>query len=195
MALSDDPKLKAHRSIRKRTAKDIPGKHWSDSQKIEAVTTYLKLGNITRTAEILKIPRATIVYWRTSEWWKDLEKEMRAEENIVLSSTMKGLVDKSLLAVEDRLDKGDWIYDTKLGKAVRKPVSMKDALSVSTNLMDKRIAIANTENYTVANDSINEKLQKLKESFEQMAKAKPVVNVTDVVFVQEPKTIEGEVKP
>jgi hypothetical protein len=134
-----------------------------------------------------KIPRPTIVSWRTTEWWKELEKDLRAEENIVLSSTMKGLVDKSLLAVEDRLDNGDWIYDNKQGKAVRKPVSMKDALSVSTNLIDKRIAIASTESYTVANDSIAEKLAKLAKSFEEFASAKPTVNVTDVIFVEEKK--------
>lgn len=188
MALSDSPKNKERRSIRKRSIKvDAPGKRWADSQKIEAVTTYLQLGNVTRTAEMLKIPRPTLMSWRQTEWWNTLEKELKSEENIVLSSTMKGLVDKGLQAVEDRLDKGDWIYDTKLGKAVRKPVSMKDALAVSTNLIDKRIAIANNENYTVANDSINEKLQKLKESFELMAKAKPAVNVTDVVFIEENK--------
>jgi hypothetical protein len=180
--------MKERRSIRKRSTKvDVAHKRWSDSQKIDAVTTYLKLGNISRTSEILKIPRPTIVSWRTTEWWKELEKDLRAEENIVLSSTMKGLVDKSLLAVEDRLDNGDWIYDNKLGKAVRKPVTMKDALSVSTNLMDKRIAIASTESYTVANDSIAEKLAKLAKSFEEFASAKPTVNVTDVIFVEEKK--------
>jgi hypothetical protein len=180
--------MKEIRSTRKRSLKvDKAGKSWSDSQKIEAVTTYLKLGNITRTSEVLKIPRPTIVSWRATEWWKDLEKDLRAEENLVLSSTMKGLVDKSLLAVEDRLDKGDWVYDNKQGKAVRKPVSMKDALSVSTNLIDKRMAIASTESYTVANDSIAEKLSKLAKSFEEFASAKPVVNVTDVIFVEEKK--------
>ena len=180
MALSDNPHRKQLPSLPKRTKRAIDKTRWSDSQKIECVTTYIKLGNITRVSELLKIPRPTIITWRSTEWWADIEKELRAEENIVLSSSMKTLVDKSLLAIEDRLDKGDWIYDAKQGKPVRKPVSMKDALKVSTDLIDKRIAIATQEN-------IDQKLQKLKQSFEDAIKVKPVVNVTDVIFVQEEK--------
>lgn len=173
--------------MRRRSPKDKQQKPWADSQKLEAVVCYLKLGNITRTSETLGIPRPTIVTWRASQWWKDLEADLRAEENLVLSATMKGLVDKSLLAVGDRLDKGDWVYDSKLGKAVRKPVSIRDALKVSTDLIDKRIEIATHENHTVAAESIQEKLEKLKESFEKYATSKPAVEVTDVVFIEEKK--------
>jgi hypothetical protein len=187
MALSDDPHRKTLPSRRKRPARAIDKTRWSDSQKIECVTTYIKLGNITRVAELLKIPRPTIITWRATEWWVNIEKELRAEENIVLSSSMKTLVDKSLLVVEDRLDKGDWIYDTKLAKLVRKPVSMKDALKVSTDLIDKRIEIATHENYTVAQENIEQKLQKLAQSFEDAVKNKTPVQVTDVIFVEEKK--------
>lgn len=184
MALSDNPHIKQLPSLPRRGKRAIDKTRWSDTQKIECVATYIKLGNITRVSELLNIPRPTIVTWRATQWWADIEKELRAEENIVLSSSMKTLVDKSLLAIEDRLDKGDWIYDAKQGKPVRKPVSMKDALKVSTDLIDKRIAIATHENYTVAQENISEKLQKLAKSFEEFATTKAPVNVTDVIFVQ-----------
>ena len=35
------------------------GKWWSESQKIEAATTFLALGNATQTAAVLNIPKAT----------------------------------------------------------------------------------------------------------------------------------------
>lgn len=187
MALSDNSHIKQLPSLPKRGKRAIDKTRWSDSQKIECVTTYIQLGNITRVAELLKIPRPTIVTWRATQWWADVEKELRAEENIVLSASMKKLVDKSLLAVEDRLEKGDLVYNPKLDKLVRKPVSMKDALKVSTDLIDKRIAIATHENYTVAQENIDEKLKKLAKSFEEAITNKAPVNVTDVIFVEEKK--------
>jgi len=178
--LSDNPVLKQRRPNRRRVSTDIAGKRWSDSQKIEAVTTYLMLGNITRTAEVLNIPRPTICSWRETQWWKDLEKELKAEETIVLDQHMKKLVNKSLNIIEDRLEKGDWDYDRKTGKLSRKPVTIKDALAVQTSLQNQRQDLKTVENYVVAQEGINDKLAKLAKSFEEFAN-KPVVEVTDVI--------------
>ena len=160
---------------------------WSDSQKIEAVQTYLLLGSVKQTSFALKIPEPTLIQWRTKDWWKDLEKEVKAEESITLSNKLKTLVDKSLNLVGDRLDKGDFIYDQKTGKLKRKPVALRDIHRVAVDMVAVRDRINHHETQTIAQDSIADKLAKLAAEFAKVAdklETKPTVNVTDVIYIE-----------
>lgn len=163
-------------------------KRWSDTQKLEAATTYLMLGSIALTAATLKIPEVTIHSWKRSEWWQEIIKDIRSQENITLSNKLKKLVEKSFTIVEDRLDKGDYQYDQKTGKLVRKPVALKDAHRVTMDMLDRQQALTFTENVTIAEENVMSRLEKLAKDFESFAdkqKERPVVQVTDVVFVNE----------
>lgn len=190
--LSDSPFKKAKRSPRRAvvTDKRKPGTRvvYSDQQKIEAVQTYLMLGSINATAKALGIHFTTVHSWKHSEWWKDIETELRNQEAIVFGNHLQKIVNKSLGVVEERLEKGDWIYDTKNGELRRKPVSMKDAHRVASDLITKKADLTQPEHFRVAEDSVKEKLEKLAKAFEQFAikqEEKPVVQVTDVVFAKE----------
>jgi hypothetical protein len=46
---------------------------WSESKKLEAVTTYLAVGNSKMVEAITRIPAGTIRKWRTEGWWHELE--------------------------------------------------------------------------------------------------------------------------
>lgn len=170
-----------------RRAISAVGKHWSNGQKLEAVQTYLILGSIKTVAISLGIPEQTIWLWRRSEWWKDTETELRASENIVLSARMKTIVEKTLGVVEDRLENGDFVWDQKGQTLVRKPVPMKDAAKVLSDLSDRRQKLVTTEQHTVAEEGVKEKLEKLAKSFEDFAHAQKekTIQVTDVMFVKE----------
>jgi len=177
--------------IRKRPKRRAVGESaahcaWSDGQKLEAVQTYILLGgNQRQTAHVLGIPINTMQLWRKTEWWHDLESEIKQQENLTLSVRLKKIVDKSLMLVEDRLENGDFIYDQKTGQLKRKPVILKDAHQVAIQMIDKRDKLDVTRVYTVDQENIQEKLTKLAKAFEEFAGKPKTIEVTDVVFGRE----------
>lgn len=162
-------------------------RHYSDSQKIEAVTTYLMLGSLRMTASMLKISINTLKLWRKSEWWKDVERDLRTQEDLQLSKRLQQIVNKSLDVIEDRMDHGDFVYDQKLGEMRRKPVSMRDTNKILTDMQDRRDVLIDRHlsEQSVSTDKIEKTLKNLAEEFARIANqvtAKPAVEVTDVLF-------------
>ena len=163
-------------------------KPWGDKQKIEAVSTYVIFGgNINQTALALQMPPTTLNKWVKSQWFKDLYDEIKQQENVELSHKLQKIVAKSLALVEDRLEKGDFFYDQKTGKVVRKEVSLRDAHEVMKSSFNMRESIEKPQAAEIEESSVNDKLAALAKQFEQFAvaqKTKPPVNVTDVVFIE-----------
>lgn len=163
-------------------------KSWGDKQKIEAVNTYVVLGgNAMQTATALQIPQETLRRWTKTTWWKELYDEVKQEDNIVLSHKLQNIVARSLALVEDRLEKGDFFYDQKTGKVVRKEVSLRDAHEVMKSSFQMRENIEKPDAPKLEEGSVNDKLAALAKQFEQFAvaqKTKAPVNVTDVVFLE-----------
>lgn len=183
--LSDNERMKNIPSKRGRAVGAVH-KSWSDSQKLEAVTTYLSLGNLSLTGRVLKIPEMTLREWKQKDWWKDMEGELKVQENIQLSSRLQKIIESTLAVTEDRLLHGDFIYDNRSGQMVRKPVSMKDAHKVAMDMMNRRDYIDNQKPQSVSVEQIDDKLKKLAEKFEQIASGKTtVVEVTDVIIGEE----------
>ena len=186
-------------SDKKTSRKKVPvrkineaSKSWGDQQKIEAVNTYVVLGgNAQQTAIALQIPQETLRRWTKTTWWKELYDEIKQEDNIVLSHKLQKIVARSLALVEDRLEKGDFFYDQKTGKVVRKEVSLRDAHEVMKSSFQMRESIEKPQAAEVEEGSINDKLAALAKQFEQFAvaqKEKPPVNVTDVMFIENKET-------
>ena len=182
-------------SDKKTSRKKVPvrkineaSKSWGDQQKIEAVNTYVVLGgNAQQTAIALQIPQETLRRWTKTTWWKELYDEIKQEDNIVLSHKLQKIVARSLALVEDRLEKGDFFYDQKTGKVVRKEVSLRDAHEVMKSSFQMRESIEKPQAAEVEEGSINDKLAALAKQFEQFAvaqKEKAPVNVTDIVFIE-----------
>ena len=166
-----------------RRAIGAKNKRWGDSQKIEFITTYLATGNLNLTAALLKVPEITARKWKATQWWKETEESLRLQEKLVVSDRIKKIIDKALTTVEDRLTNGDFIFDSKSGGLVRKPVNMKDAHKVTMDLMERRDVLINdtitNPQQTVAED----KLKTLAAEFIRIAQqqVKPAVVVTDVI--------------
>lgn len=186
--LADKQTVKKLPSPRRR-AVGAAGCRWSDSQKIEAVTTYILLGgNCRLTANTLKISETTLHYWKSQEWWKEVSDEIKTQEKLTLSTKLKKLVDKSLDLVQDRLENGDFIYDQKTGQIKRKPVVLKDVHKVASDLLDRKTKLDAIDTFKASQESIDDKLSKLAESFKTIAEQnKKSVEVTDVIFVEETK--------
>lgn len=186
--LTDSPIAKARKTSNKRRPVSAEGRHWSDGQKLEACTTYFLLGgNLSLTGKKLNIPYETLKSWKKSEWWKDLETEIRSEERLTLSSKLRNLMEASFVEVEDRLKNGDWIYDQKEGVLRRKPVSMRDASKLAIDAATLRQKMEINENHTVAIEHIEDKLAKLAKTFSDLAQGKRLNTgpVEDIEYVEE----------
>lgn len=174
-------------TLRKRRPVEAEGRRWGTSQKVEAVTTYLMLGNLTLTANLVKIPRNTLKQWKAMEWWKEMEAELRVQDDLQLGNRLKKIISKSYDVIEDRLENGDFIYDSKEGCLKRKPVSMKDTHLVARDLIDKRELLIDRhlEEKSVSEDKVAKTLADLAEkltSFAESVNKKPEVLVTDVIL-------------
>lgn len=128
------------RQVRK-TKEHSPQSRYSDTQKLEAVTTYLMLGKYTSTATALNIPLETIRIWKAQAWWKDYEQEIRRASNLEVSSKLKNIINRSADIVLDRLANGDIIFNTKTGTTMRKDVSAKTAADILAKGVDKDILL------------------------------------------------------
>lgn len=185
--LSDSTKLRNVPSKKKRPTTGVNNMHYSDSQKLEAVTTYLALGNLVLTASVLKIPEFTLRNWKQKDWWKEIEGELAVQEDIQLSSRLKRIIETTLDATEDRIKNGDWIYNNKEGCLMRKPVNLRDVHKVAMDMVDKREHIAGKQSPQVSMEALDDRLVKLAEKFAEIAKnnTKAVYEVTDVIVVEE----------
>jgi len=164
VALSDNFKMK---SLKKRARdKDAKtNKSWGDRQKIEAVQSWVLLGNVALVSRLLSIPEVTIRSWKGTEWWNNLVEEIKTAERIEMSARLKKIVDASLIAVEDRLVNGDLVFDQKTGDFRRKAVNMKDAHKVAVDLMQRRDVLDKTAISGPVEEQNDDKLLKLAEKF------------------------------
>lgn len=171
--LSDAESKKNRKSVPIRSINAETNRSWSDAQKLEAIQSYLVLGNLALTSRLLGIPEITLRVWKTKDWWKDQVAELKAQEKFELSAKMKKIVNASLAVVEDRLEHGDFQFDQKTGQTVRKPVNMKDAHKVAVDLQQRqemleKVSVEETQQDT----SVEDKLLKLAEKFADMATKK-----------------------
>lgn len=165
-------------------SKSNPQGFWSDRKKIEVVTTYLALGKAPMVEAVTGVPQQTIRIWKMQPWWKELEEEIRREENLELDSRLGKIVDKSLEVVMDRLENGDFTLNSKTGKVSRIPVKLRDATMASNALIDKRQLIRkNPIEKAQHQQQFEDRLLKLAEQFAEFAIGKK----------KNEKVIEGEV--
>jgi len=181
MALTDNPNTK-NRKPKIRAVDAKTNKSWSDKQKLEAVQSWLLLGNLALTSRILGIPEITLRVWKTTDWWKNVVDDIKLQEDMQMSAKLKKIVEASLGAVEDRLTNGDWIYDQKTGQMIRKQVNMKDAHKVAVDLMDKKAVLEKAAAPATVEQKDEDRLLKLAEKFAEFVTKKKdvVIDVTDV---------------
>lgn len=130
------------------------------------------------TEGVTGVPRGTIRQWKLQQWWKDLVEDIRNEEDTELDVKLSKVINKSLDAVTDRIENGDFMFDSKAGKFRRKPIHMRDALQAVTQVYDKRNLLRGKPTSRVEKHSTSDNLANLAAEFAKFAAS---------------KTIEGEV--
>ena len=157
---------------RKKRDLKAEGKWWSESQKLEAATTFLALGNGAQTAAVLDIPLATFNRWRYADWFKKMVDDLKSEDNLKLNARLTKLVSKALDVTEDRLEKGNYQYDPKSSELIRVPVSMKDAAKVANDMLERKDIIETKPQQEQIERTVDDRLAKLAEQFKAFAKPK-----------------------
>jgi hypothetical protein len=124
--------------LRRVTAKHQKHKTWPIEKRIEVVTKYLALGNMSLVAQLTGVNHQLCRLWKTQPWWKEMEAEIRASRTAQVDSKLSRIVDKSLEMIEDRLENGT-VEVAKDGKIFRRPANIKEITNVTQVLMGQQL--------------------------------------------------------
>lgn len=160
--------------MRRKTSHDRRYKksHWTQNQKLEAVSTYLMLGNMAETAIVTGVPLPTLKIWKATDWFKEYCLQLQSEDVQQMDSNLKRVINKALKATEDRLDLGDAQFDQKTGEIVRIPVKAHVALKITTELLTKKQKLYENPVREEVEKTIDDRLLKLSEEFAKFASGK-----------------------
>jgi hypothetical protein len=157
---------------------------WSKNQKLQAVITYLALGNMHEAAIATGIPYPTIRVWKYQDWFKELVTQIRDEDIQQLDSNLQRVAKKSIIALEDRIDNGDVQYDPKTGKLIKIPIKAHVALKISTELLTKQDKLREKPEKREIEKTIDDRLLKLSEEFQKFARSKTVEGTAVVLSTE-----------
>lgn len=180
--------------------KHKPNTTWSMEARIQAVSQYLVLGNMALVSATTGIPHQLLRGWKAQPWWKDVEAQVRSTENIQTDSKLSKIVDKSLDAVLDRIENGEFVYNQKTGQIIRKEASLRDITNASVAFLSKRELLRGnaTDRKETTQVSVAEQLKELALEFAKWSDKKPkletVIDITDVEEKDEDDAVyeEGE---
>ena len=160
---------------------------WHDKKKLDVVLSYLETGNLSMASKEAGVPYNTASKWKMTSWWKDIVKSVEEGNAQSTSTKYQKLVKKALTLVEDRMDNGDFILDSKSGEVIRVPIKARDASKIASDAIqtkERLDRIINKEN--IQEESINMRLMNLAEQFAKFALGKKNGEETA-------RIIEGEV--
>jgi hypothetical protein len=169
-------------TLRNRRKTHKPGQTWPIEKRVEVVSQWLVVGNMKQVAAISGVPYDLVRKWKGQPWWSDLEREIRATQNIELDGKLSKIVDKSLEAVLDRVEHGDFIYDQKTGEVRRKPAALRDLHRVAVDTISKRELIRTEEKTDQAKISVEDHLKMIAQELVKLSKGpeKPVIDLVEV---------------
>ena len=159
----------------------VEGAWWSDAKRVEVVASYLILGKAPLVEAVTGVPAGTIRQWKTQPWWTELVDQIQTEDDQELDTKLTSRINKILVLVEDRIDNGDWIFDSKTGEIIRKPVSLKDGWKAGREMVDVRMLLRGKPKEKVNQEAVADILKNLATEFASMAKRK----VKEVINAQE----------
>jgi hypothetical protein len=176
----------------------IAGKrnHFSEQKKLEVACAFAVTGNSRRTSELTDVPEGTIRSWKSTEWWHEIQSRILMEQDEELDVKLTKLVDKAVESVNDRLDHGDYVYNAKDDKLVRKPVGARDLAIITAITVDKRQLLRGQPTARVEKVSTDERLKKLSDHFKQFSLARDITNestIEEEIPIEEIASTEEEV--
>lgn len=181
--------LKQNPVLRSTVTRNVNGRnaagHWSQETKEDCVQKWLVLGNMKMVSALTGVDYPQLLSWRKTDWWAELVNDERTAEAVSTDATMSRIAQKALTTVEDRLEHGEMVLNNKTGELVRKPVSMRDASRVTTDLMQRQAALRKgSEETLIQKDTMQTTLVALAKEFSKWANKKDNTDATDIPFVE-----------
>jgi hypothetical protein len=177
----------------KKVTKSKPGKGWWDEKKkLEVLQTYILLGNLRLSAANNNVPEITARQWKASQWWKDNEDELRRGSKLQLSAKLTDLVNKAMVTLADRIENGDFMLNRISGEWVRKPISADHATKITTQLIDRTLAVEKAAKpEKVTDEGLEARMIKIRAELVSFAKRIPIPEEKEIinVLVLESKSI------
>lgn len=177
--------------VRMNKTKAGEGGHWKEAKRIEAVTTYLSTGNLTETGRMTGVPLKTLEQWKKSDWWKEMEKKIRSDEDQQMDAKLTKIIDKTLEKLVDSIENGEHIYDQRTGQVKRMPAKMRDLNNAFNTILDKRQLIRRQPTKIVEQTTTATQLQNLADQFANFVK-KTVQELPDRHYINEDTVIQQE---
>ena len=148
---------------------------WFPQQtKIDACTMYCVYGDVDEVSKLTKVPVKYIRQWKEEPWWNEIQKKVFVEQNEKLGSRISTVLDRSLTEIEERLTNGDYLWDIRKSKLVRKPIDTKILSTLFNNLVNRRQLIRGEPTSITNKVGVDDRLKFLAEQFEKFASAKEV---------------------
>lgn len=129
----------------------------------------MSLGTIPLVSATTGVPVETIRTWKKMPWWKEIEQQIKDEDNQELDTKFSKIIRRTLDTIEDRLENGNFQLDPKTGRVLRVPVNLRDSHRVLTDLVDKRKVIRNEPTVASSAEGVNDRLVKLAAQFAEFA--------------------------
>lgn len=158
------------------------GEWHSDADKIKVVTAYLVLGKAPLVEATTGVPAGTVRRWKMEPWWGELVQQIQSEDTQELDAKLSTVLTKTLAVLDDRLERGDFVFNPRTGEWDRRPVSMKDTWKVTKEAVDLREFLRRKPRDVANQEAVTDILKNLASEFATMAKRR-----------LSEKVIEGEV--
>lgn len=162
---------------------------YTPEEKIQAVMAYMVTGTSRKASKICGVPEGTIRWWKAdSLWWDDTMKECRRKKQDELDAMTTDVIHKAIEQIGERITHGNK-KTTKDGELYTAPLTATELAMVAGIVFDKRQLIRGDPTSSVHTASDNEKLDKLREEFQNMAQQvqgynAKVINHTDYEEVE-----------
>lgn len=160
--------------------------YYNLEQKTDACAMYCVYGDIDQVSELTGIPAKFLREWKSEPWWTEIQKKVFVEQNEKLAGRITGVLDKSLEHLVDRLDNGDFLWDVRKSKLVRKPVDTKVLATVFNTLVTRRQLIRGEPTSITTQVGVDDRLKLLAQQFEKFAAAKEVEQVPPQIIDIDP---------
>jgi hypothetical protein len=171
----------------KETSVSTKRDRWPWETKVEVATKFMQLGNARLVSELTEVPYQTILDWRKTEWWVELIDEIKQIKRSKTGAKLAEIIEQSIQVVQDRLENGDFVLNNKTGEIQRRPVSLRDAATVTNNLITRQIQMEElAEKLVNRKESVKETLQILAKEFakfnrEQQKQTAQTITYTEVI--------------
>lgn len=190
------PSVTIRRKIDRKAGREGKNQHYSPKQRLEVVTAYLMLGKVSLVAAATGIPEETIHRWKAQDWFKTMVADVRSQSNVEVSGRLRMVIEKSVNVINDRLEHGDFQYDSKRGTFVRKPVGAKTAGDILAKAIDKQVLLDKIESEPTADGSkIEDRLKAIQEKLLEVSRFNQSKTIEGVTYAKEPVASDEGLAP